>query len=164
MNPEVNSTHQLFGGSPYAAEWLLHLQVLGALPLKPVATLAGKPKSACLNPCSFSLFRGWQASRSWHGFPVSSVGKIPKCCYCSLAGTFFQCCIYFQWEAINLMLQHWNKQFVLVRVCQAGKVGCFSSLVFLGELVEGKSLAQEPQNPATAFLSLSASLKKVLLD
>lgn len=61
------------------------------------------------------------------------------------------------------MLQHWNKQFVLVRVCQAGKV-VFSSLVFLGELVEGKPLAQEPQNPVTAFLSLSASLKKVLLD
>lgn len=80
MNPEVTSTHQstVFGGSLYAAGRLLHLQGLGGLPLEPVAPLPEKPKPACLNPYPFSLFRAWQTSRSWHGFPVSSVAEDTK--------------------------------------------------------------------------------------
>lgn len=160
-NPKVTSTHQLFDGSLHAAGWLLHLQGLGALPLKPVATLAEKTKSAYLNPCPFSLFRAWQASRSWHGFAVSSVGEDTKILLLLSGSHLFPVLHLFPSSSHKFDVAALEQTVCSSQGLPGRKSWVFQQLGVSGSAGRGKKpLAQEPQNTVTAFLPQSASLKK----
>lgn len=91
-------------------------------------------------------------------------GKIPKSCYCSLAGTFFQCYIYFQGEAMNSILQCQNKQFVLDGFATQERLGVSAAWCSWVSWQRENHRLRSHQTLSQPSFHRVKHLKKVLLD